>query len=137
MKTIIVSIVLALTLISCSSTQIVQTTETTVRDTLLTVVPPAIRDILNAHVNQDSSVTAYGVRPGTRDTVSIVHYYPKDRIVTLYVQPDTVRVPFHDTLTVTHNEITEKPPLILEVLGYIFGIVIAGGIIVLVMKFRR
>ena len=101
------TIFLAIILVGCSTTSIVRTDETVVRDTTitlthdttLTVAPPEIRDTLDAVTNEDSTVTAVEVNPITKDTTAIVHYSSKKKKVSIYVKPDSVKVMVHDTLS--------------------------------------
>lgn len=100
-------------LIGCSSSQVMQTRETTVRDTTITVASPVIRDTLSSTTRPDSIIEA--TRIVEHDTTIVVRYIPKEKRFFVYVKPDSVRVVLHDTVEVVHNEIVKETPIYVEV----------------------
>lgn len=130
-------IFLSIILGGCSTQSIVQTTETTVRDSTIIVVPPAIVDTVEVVHGKDSTVSHVQIDPVTRDTVIYIHYSPVTDTMTIYVRPDTIKVSVRDTIAVIHNEIVEKPSSFVEAMQYLLALAVITGVVIVIMKFVK
>lgn len=122
-------LILVLCLCSCSPQVIYR--DTLVRDTVLKVQPPEIREVLVGAPAGDSSIAA--VKTRGNDTVVHVRYVPQTRTFYLRAKPDTVSLTLRDTVTVTRPQLVQAAPeeesffaKLWSVIKFFLGLVIAG-----------
>jgi hypothetical protein len=97
-----------------------------IRDTVYTVVPPAIVDSGIAQTVTDTLVRFVQIR--NTDTVADIRYYPIEKFVKYWLQPDTVRITARDTLV--KSEVIEK---VIETTWFEkFGIAALGAVVALI-----
>lgn len=128
----------AVVLSGCGSTTITRdsSTVTTVRDTVLWVVPSEISDTV--YLNQDNT----GASVKGRDTVIRVQYFPKEHRVYVTARPDTVFLKYKDTTTVTQTNVTIKEKTFWErVTGWVgsqvFTLAAIAGVVILILFIIR
>jgi hypothetical protein len=107
----------------CSCCQPVSTTKTvTIRDTVLSALPPLISDTLPAVFITDTLIRT------EVDTLQMVSYYPQLKKFYVRIQPDTVKIPYKDTVTVIQPRFVkevEKYPFTAKVGLFFYGVVAA------------
>lgn len=72
--------------------------ETLIYDTVLVAKPPPIDATMQAVREADTLVRADQIRG--KDTIVKVRYYPRTNTITVFAQPDTVRISYRDTTVI-------------------------------------
>jgi len=131
----ILLIVLSLFVYNCSSS------ETVVKQREISVVPKPIDLRLPVEVKPDTviAIQTKVIRDTVTneitkiDTVVDIRYFPKEKVITAKIKPDTVHIVIPDTVKQKIEVIQETS--FLEKLGYMFlGVVVLTGIFFLIKK---
>lgn len=108
------------------------TTETTIEDRTIMVVPDTVIDTVSA--TRVDTLLVEGQIVLKADTVVVVRYFPQEKKFWIKVKPDTIRVTYRDTTVVLKPEIIETP--FLSKMGLVAIGVILAVVGATVLKFK-